>query len=82
MQTVRVAAIQATPVILDAEATIDKAAAALDHARQLLQSSAPAVPRAVVHSDTRMTAVHKDSKFQAFIAAALTPPQRRLGKRT
>ena len=54
--------------------TVDKVAAALDHARQLLQSSMPAVP--VVRRAKQVTAAQRDGEFRAFMATALMPPEK------
>jgi hypothetical protein len=72
------------------KATVDKVAAALDHARQLLQSSAPVHPRAVVPREQRVVVRHekrvavakRDADFQAFMGSMLSPPARRRGKRS
>jgi hypothetical protein len=63
-------------------ATVDKVAAAIDHARQLLQSSMPARPRAIVRQETRVTVAKRDSGFQAFMASTLSPPAKQHGKRS
>jgi hypothetical protein len=55
--------------------TVDKVAAALDHARQLLQSSVPQRPRAVVRQEKLVAVAKRDSEFQAFIASTLAPPK-------
>lgn len=65
--------------------TIAKVTSALEHARQLLQSSAPTRPRSVALREKRAATAKGDGEFRAFMAATLAPsqkPQRKAVKRS
>lgn len=63
-----------TTCVYDAK-TVAKVTAALEHARQILQSGTPTVARAVASQEKRAVAAKADASFGRFMQAAFAAPR-------